>query len=92
VLAVVGILVVACDSPSPDGIDEAVFEDTVVDDASVEDAVVDDGIAPPPPEVDGTTWELVGGGGPGGDVVLVDGHPVTITFEGGRVEDSTVSG
>ena len=47
--------------------------------------VIDDGIVPPPPEVDGTAWEFVVGGGPGGDVVLVDGFPITIAFEGDQL-------
>ncbi len=29
----------------------------------------------------GTTWTLRGGGGPGGDITLVDGFPITLTFE-----------
>ncbi len=29
----------------------------------------------------GTTWTLRAGGGPAGDIVLVEGHPITLTFE-----------
>jgi heat shock protein HslJ len=42
--------------------------------------VIDDGIEPPPPELAGTAWEFTVGGGPDGDVVPVDGWPITIEF------------
>ncbi len=47
--------------------------------------VVDDGSAPPPPSVEGTSWALVAGGGPAGDVPLVEGYPVTLTFQDGQL-------
>lgn len=50
-----------------------------------DETTTDDGATPPPPEVDGTSWRLIAGGGPGGDVDLVPGYPITITFEGTRV-------
>ncbi len=49
------------------------------------DEVVDDGSAPAPPSVEGTSWTLVVGGGPGGDIALVEGYPITLSFESGQL-------
>ena len=48
------------------------------------DTTADDGGAAAPLDADslaGTTWTLRAGGGPGGDITLVDGYPITLTFE-----------
>jgi heat shock protein HslJ len=50
--------------------------------------VIDDGSLPPPPQVDGTAWQLSVGGGPDGDVVPVEGYPITIKFEGQQLSGS----
>jgi heat shock protein HslJ len=46
-----------------------------------DETTIDDGSIPPPPVVIGTSWEFTAGGGPDGDVPLVEGHPITIRFD-----------
>ncbi len=74
---VMGLIAAGCGSSSDD--------ESVAADAPGTGEVVDDGSASPTPSVDGTSWVLVAGGGPAGDVPLVEGYPVTVTFQAGQL-------
>ncbi len=73
VVLALALMGAACGSSS----DETPVADT--------DEVVDDGSAPAPPPVESTSWTLVAGGGPGGDIALVEGYPITLSFEAGQL-------
>ena len=87
------MLLVACGSSSAtvDTAQDFVPEPAEVDQGPeeepgmIDDEVVDVGGAPRAIDIDLLTsgsWNLRFGGGPEGDVMLVDGFPVTITFDG----------
>jgi heat shock protein HslJ len=63
-----------------------------VDTSSGADDTVDDGVTDdvPPATVDGgeligTSWTLLAGAGPAGEILLVDGFPITLVFDGDTV-------
>lgn len=52
------------------------------------DEVMDDGVPLPAIEIadiDGTSWTLLFGGGPDGEIEVIDGWPITLTFDGSRL-------
>lgn len=70
--------VAACGGESDD-----ISASETVDDSSGDDETIDDGSPPPPIDLDllrSGTWTLWAGGGPSGEVPIVDGWPITITF------------
>ena len=78
------------DSTEEDGTEELGIDDpvTVEEPISTDEPIsetIDDGSDIPPIDVDALTsqtWTLRFGSGPDGEVVLVDGYPLTISFDG----------
>ncbi len=63
-------------------------DDETSDETSDDAATVDDGTPPPPIDLDllrSGTWTLWVGGGPGGEIPIVDGWPITVTFGDGTL-------
>ncbi len=63
----------------------SVDADASADDTADADAANDDGQPRPPVTaamLDGSSWTLRAGGGPEGPIALVDGWPITLTFDG----------
>jgi len=94
-LAVVGLTLTACgapdavstaeEGPPPTAADETLDTDDSGSIDEEEPGVIDDGQGPAGIDLDVLTnrsWTLRFGGGPEGEIVLIDGYPITITFDG----------